>query len=596
MFLLLCLISDTARQPHSGFDRFDGSTVAHGGAGCPRRRRVRRDDVARGWLGIQTVLAAAVLTHLAWVGAAQAVHWSWPVLVIGILMVATAETYPLEMPQGRVTLSSAALVGVTLIAGTGPAIVVAVLGSALSYGRRPFRGLRSVASLAVYVVSLQAAAQVTAAMGLARTELLPFLPVFILAFTVVNHLLVDCYFFILNGTRTWRPAIVSLGWEGVGWLASFPLPIFVWELDRLLGTGGVVLAAIPYAASAVSLGLWQEVKAHTGRLEAIAEATNRIARSPDEDGVFGVMAGALQTVLGYELLAVYLYDESRDELVARHVVHAKPDQLKGGLSLPADQVPWATVLKQRRPVLASHARRRFGSVWQDTWGLPPGSVVVAPMATDEAIFGVLLVAHAEGWRYGRPQQFLVATVATQAAVALERNRLIAQVREVASTDPMIPELYNYRYFSAAMERALASASPERPVSLAFLDVDRFKAINDRYGHLRGDAVLREVVQVMRDHVRSEDLLARYAGDEFVLLLRNTSLDEARSVVTRVQRALAATPVDGLPERLTVSAGVACYPLEAADAETLLSLADSRMYLQKSARRDSAQTLSNSVTG
>ena len=144
----------------------------------------------------------------------------------------------------------------------------------------------------------------------------------------------------------------------------------------------------------------------------------------------------------------------------------------------------------------------------------------------------------------------------------------------------------------------ASRSQSR-LSVLFLDLDRFKTVNDRFGHLVGSRVLRELGGLLQDSVRAIDTVGRYGGDEFTILLVDTGLDGALSVADRIRQSVASHSFGaerGLDLRLTVSVGVSNFPTHGDSRERLLDLSDKAMYLAKALGRDhvcSADELSSS---
>ena len=126
------------------------------------------------------------------------------------------------------------------------------------------------------------------------------------------------------------------------------------------------------------------------------------------------------------------------------------------------------------------------------------------------------------------------------------------------------------------------------LSLIFIDLDRFKLINDTHGHLRGSRVLRAVGFLLRAAVRETDIAARYGGDEFVVILPDTDLALAKRLGERIRKIICHHIFlrdEGLNERLGASIGVATYPSEAHTKEELIQLADERMYRDKKKNRD-----------
>lgn len=169
------------------------------------------------------------------------------------------------------------------------------------------------------------------------------------------------------------------------------------------------------------------------------------------------------------------------------------------------------------------------------------------------------------------------------AIALDNALRIERAEALSVTDDLT-QLYNSRYLSLVLRRETKRATRNgRPLSLLFVDLDGFKSINDTHGHLFGSRALVEAASVMRTCARETDVVARFGGDEFALVLPDTGSDGALSVGERVRDRIAAHPFlhsEGLDIHLTVSVGVASLPDAAASAETLLQAADKAMYYVK----------------
>src|SRR3990170_2383341 len=170
------------------------------------------------------------------------------------------------------------------------------------------------------------------------------------------------------------------------------------------------------------------------------------------------------------------------------------------------------------------------------------------------------------------------------AYSTHLEELSQRLRSLAYQDSLT-DLYNHRYFyeqlTHEVERALRYG---RPVSVILLDLDRFKEVNDTYGHLMGDKLLALLGRVIRDQVRSADIAARYGGDEFAIILPDTPLAAAPATAQKLANAIATgrTNAGSLSETLPLSAscGVACCPDEARSVSELLQLADDRLYSAK----------------
>ncbi len=168
-------------------------------------------------------------------------------------------------------------------------------------------------------------------------------------------------------------------------------------------------------------------------------------------------------------------------------------------------------------------------------------------------------------------------------IALE-NAVRVQRAEALSVTDDLTQLYNSRYLSQALRRETKRATRSgRPLSLLFVDLDGFKTINDTYGHLYGSRALVEAAAVMRASARETDMVARYGGDEFAIVLPDTGADGAIAVGERVRERIAACSFlgeHGLNIHLTASVGVATLPDVASSAESLVQAADEAMYSVK----------------
>ncbi len=178
-----------------------------------------------------------------------------------------------------------------------------------------------------------------------------------------------------------------------------------------------------------------------------------------------------------------------------------------------------------------------------------------------------------------------------AAVALDNSLLLKRTEALSVTDDLT-RLYNSRYLNSVLRRETKRASRSgRPLSLLFIDLDGFKSVNDNHGHLCGSRALVEAAAVIRGSARETDVVARFGGDEFALILPDTGGEGAFAVGERIRERIAAHRFlsrEGLSLHLTASVGVATLPDVAASAEELVQAADSAMYQVKDRGKNGIQ--------
>jgi len=178
-----------------------------------------------------------------------------------------------------------------------------------------------------------------------------------------------------------------------------------------------------------------------------------------------------------------------------------------------------------------------------------------------------------------------------ASVALD-NALILKRAEALSVTDDLTHLYNSRYLNLVLRKETKRASRNgRPLSLLFIDLDGFKGVNDTHGHLFGSRALVEAAAVIRGSARETDVVARFGGDEFALVLPDTGGEGAFAVGERIRERVAAHKFlagDGLDIHLTVSVGLATLPDVAASADELMQAADKAMYRVKDAGKNGIQ--------
>ena len=206
--------------------------------------------------------------------------------------------------------------------------------------------------------------------------------------------------------------------------------------------------------------------------------------------------------------------------------------------------------------------------------------VAVPLPGDTTPLGLLTIFTRSPQTFSEEQVQELEELATRAGPAIENARRFREARQLADLDALTG-LHNRRYFHETLAREVARAHRyDRQLALIIFDLDDFKAINDRIGHLSGDGVLAEAAERVREVVRSADIACRVGGDEFAVILPESKLSDADQLYARLQKALSARPV-GQAGPLTMSAGVAELQPDD-DAVAFFQRADHALYGAKEA--------------
>lgn len=220
------------------------------------------------------------------------------------------------------------------------------------------------------------------------------------------------------------------------------------------------------------------------------------------------------------------------------------------------------------------------------------SFVFLPLIVDRKLIGLLMLAKYAEAAFEPEDLRLLLIIANQAGLAIQNRRLYEQAYYSAITDGLTG-IYNHKYFREQLEFQLEKAKEYGfKISLILIDIDHFKKFNDTYGHQIGDLVLKEVSKVIQNCVNSDSLVARYGGEEFVVILPDTSTEEALIVAEIIRKAVEGKTIKTMEYSnlyVTVSLGIATFPDHIKNlgrmVVELIDRADESLYIAKNAGRN-----------
>jgi len=231
---------------------------------------------------------------------------------------------------------------------------------------------------------------------------------------------------------------------------------------------------------------------------------------------------------------------------------------------------------------------RFASRIDDMTRWKTRSILCVPLNSKNRILGVIQLINVDMSSFGNDQFMLLQALADYAAIAIDNARAVEKIQELTITDDCTG-LYNARHLYDTLESEVyRSTRFGYEFSVVFLDLDRFKMVNDTHGHLIGSKLLFEIGNTIKGRLRLIDYAFRYGGDEFVVLLPQTGKAAAVTVARRMLDILRATTFhlgDGVDINIRASMGVASFPDDAHNAHDLIRQADEMMYSVKNTTRD-----------
>ncbi|OLE13879.1 MAG: hypothetical protein AUG93_00685 [Armatimonadetes bacterium 13_1_20CM_4_65_7] len=324
--------------------------------------------------------------------------------------------------------------------------------------------------------------------------------------------------------------------------------------------------------------LFEEAQRSRDEITVLYEAAKTISSSLELDSVLNNLVQVTCQAFTYEQGAILLADERSGDLV----VEATYGYSTGtrGYRIPAGKGITGSVQRTGKPEIVSDVRRdpRYIGITERVV-----SEIAVPLISEGRVIGVFNLESTRRGAFGQRDLHILTALAGYATIAIENARLFEKTKRLAITDGLT-ELFNHRYLHEALERTLERCRrDEQPLAVIMLEIDSFKRYNDTYGHQRGDDVLRIVADVLRKGSRASDIVARYGGDEFMIVLPNSSKDTSSEIAERLRRAVEAYPFllgESIVTSVTLSVGVAAFPDDGDTVDALVDAVDRAQYTAK----------------
>ncbi|MBV9574271.1 MAG: sensor domain-containing diguanylate cyclase [Acidobacteriales bacterium] len=312
-------------------------------------------------------------------------------------------------------------------------------------------------------------------------------------------------------------------------------------------------------------------------INAIAQQTTAVL---DLKELLSKVCSLIQKAFKVSHVAVLLRDE--EDLMLRAQFGDLVPRLSEGGRLPAGKGLWGEALSSGKLMIQNHVNTTPDL---DGLYLGTGSRMCIPLVSFGQTLGVLVLENAEAGSFNRADKQPLESVADICATAIQNAHYVDRVKQLAYLDGLTG-IFNRRFFELRMAEEIERARRfGAGMAVIMVDIDQFKRLNDEFGHLLGDEVLRQFSSIFHQQLRKIDVVCRYGGEEFAILLSQTNHHHAVNVAEKLRRLVETWQFPGVPRPVTISAGAASYPEHGTTRDELVKAADRGLYAAKQAGRN-----------
>ena len=331
----------------------------------------------------------------------------------------------------------------------------------------------------------------------------------------------------------------------------------------------------------------------TGMLRTCVEVGKLLTSTLNLQEILELIMLKVSQLIRAQNWSLLLKNEESGELTFEIVVGIKKE-LFNGLHLMPDEGIAPYVVETGQAVFIPNVNDSpiFNKNVDLHTGFTTRSIICLPLVFRGKSLGVIEIVNVKDMKIFEVEDFPILTIlADYAAIAIENSRYVDKIRKMSIMDEYTG-LYNARYLHQVLDDFFSETDHKTQLSVVFLDIDNFKSIVDNYGHLLGTRLLKEIGETISSHLSELDILIKYGGDEYIIILPGRSKTQAVKHSENILRAIRESTYlesEAEPARVTASIGIATYPEDAEAKKELLILADNALFTIKSSTKNRVGT-------
>ena len=330
------------------------------------------------------------------------------------------------------------------------------------------------------------------------------------------------------------------------------------------------------------------------RLTAITKIHHSVGANLQLAEISRILVRELVGLFACDGCAMMLIEEDKVSILAERGFSKTLGSVKFDTTMPAIQ----HILNTRESIFTNDIRNSPAASCLPT-GCSMNSLICVPITVNNEVRGIIHLDSSKKNAFHREDLGLIELLAKEISIAMERCFIYSEILDTSTRDGLTG-CFNRRKFDVDITAEIATAKHHgKPLSLFMSDIDWFKQYNDFHGHPKGDTLLKKLVVTLSSNIRPLDKVYRYGGEEFAILLPETTKENALSTAIRIQKAVEQEQFEGEKEsqpnkRVTISIGVSTFPLDANDRDQLLKAADLALYEAKHSGRNQVHVFSNKL--